>query len=69
MLTFSTLGPDGNGHYSVAYNTPGSIQKTQHSIGYSKYQADIECARLNEEQVSDKRFALAERPNRIVKDL
>jgi hypothetical protein len=69
MLTFITLGPDGNGRYSVAYHTPGSIQKTQHSIGYSKEQADTECARLNECQVFDKRLALADRANRIVKDL
>lgn len=69
MLTFKVIGPDGNGHYSVVYKTPGNLQSTQHSIGYSQESAEQECACLNSLQVVSMRLALADRSSRIVRDL
>lgn len=69
MLTFSIIGPDTAGHYSIVYATPGNLQRTLHTGGLSAVSAINECERLNEEQVFDKRQTLAERANRIVDDL
>lgn len=69
MLTFEIIGPDDVGQFSIIYSTPGSAQQTVHSIGYSAESAQIACAILNELQVEDKRQALRDRANRIVKDL
>jgi hypothetical protein len=70
MLTFKPLGPDANGQFSVAYETPGIPNSlTLHSAGMTEDRAKAECDRLNEEQVADMRLELRDSANRIVKDV
>jgi hypothetical protein len=69
MLTYEVKGPTESGHYLVGYPTPGAPQVfTLAGCATSAEQAQRECARLNEAQVTDRRADIVRTANMIVRD-
>jgi hypothetical protein len=69
MLTYEVKGPTESGHYLVGYPTPGAEHVfTLDGCATSKVTAQRECARLNEEQVVDRRQDLVRQADMIVRD-
>lgn len=70
MLTYEVKGPTASGNYLVGYPTPGAPQVfTPTSCTKSEKLAMDECARLNEEQVVDRRENLVRKADAIASDL
>jgi hypothetical protein len=69
MLNYEVKGPTESGHYLVGYPTPGAPQVfTPTGCAKSEKIAKDECARLNEEQVAERREAMVRAANAIVRD-
>jgi hypothetical protein len=69
MLTYEVKGPTASGHYLVGYPTPGAPQVfTLAGCATNEALAKRECARLNEEQVVDRRQDLVRQADMIVRD-
>ena len=70
MLNYEVKGPTASGHYLVGYPTPGAPQIfTAAGAATNETLAKRECARLNEEQVTDRREAIVSNANMISNDL
>jgi hypothetical protein len=69
VLNYEVKGPTDSGHYLVGYATPGAPQVfTLAGCATNETTAMRECARLNEEQVADRRDELVRQADLIVRD-
>jgi hypothetical protein len=69
VLNYEVKGPTDSGHYLVGYPTPGAPQIfTAAGCTKSEKLAMDECARLNEEQVTDRREAIVREADMIIRD-
>jgi hypothetical protein len=70
VLTYEVKGPTESGHYLVGYPTPGAEHVfTLAGCATNEALAKRECARLNEEQVVDRRQSIVRTANTISNDL
>lgn len=69
MIAYEALGPNAAGDYMIAYATPGAPNViTVAGVCSVLRLAQDECACLNEQQVAERRAAMARKANMIVRD-
>lgn len=70
MLNYQPYGPDEAGDFSVTYATPGAEHVlTVAGKCRTRAHAELECSRLNEAQVFDRRQWLQDQANCMAGDL